>query len=84
MDSQANNDLKRVVDMAAESVAKCQRLNYNPSPYPVVSMTQNVPPSNHQYPTHNNQYGPHASGTNAVTPLSQQSHIANTEPVMFP
>ena len=33
MDSQANDDLKRVADMAAENVAKRQRLNYDPSPY---------------------------------------------------
>ena len=49
MDSQANDDLKRVADMAAESVAKRQCLNYDPSPYPVMSMSQNVPPPNSQY-----------------------------------
>ena len=84
MDSQANDDLKRVADMAAESVAKRQRLNYDPSPYPVSSASQNVPPPTPHYPMQNKQYKPFVSGTNAVAPLSHQNRIANIEQSHIP
>ena len=84
MDSQANDDLKRVVDMAAESVAKQQRLNYGPPLYANQNVSQNTPPPGAHYPSHNNQYHSEASGTNTVAPLSNAGRIANNDALNTP
>ena len=81
LDTQANFDLKCVADMAAESVAKCQRLGplYENTQYTTSTESQNIPPSLLNYPTQNNHYNPNVSGANTILPLSQQNRNTNND-----
>ena len=79
IDNQANYDLKRVVDMAVDHVAKRQQLNpmyEHPQQYDQ-SMNCHLSATQNQYPPDENRHPNHASGAKAVLPFPQENRTIN-------